>query len=93
VTGRRPPLLRLSEGDDWRQRAACARPGIDPEWFFPEPGHQGKRAKRICARCPVRDACLAAALAIPEAEDHGVRGGLTARERLRLRRQLAGRAR
>jgi WhiB family transcriptional regulator, redox-sensing transcriptional regulator len=92
VTGRRPPL-RPAGGGDWRQQAACARPGIDPEWFFPDPGQQGKRAKRICARCPVRDACLTSALAIPEADDHGVRGGLTARERLRLRRQLAGRAR
>jgi WhiB family redox-sensing transcriptional regulator len=91
VTGRR--LLRLPEGGDWRQQAACAQPGIDPEWFFPDPGHQGKRAKRVCARCPVRDACLTSALAIPEAEDYGVRGGLTQRERLQLRRRLARRAR
>jgi WhiB family redox-sensing transcriptional regulator len=91
MTGRR--LLRLSEGGDWRQQAACARPGIDPEWFFPEPGQQGKRAKRICARCPVQAPCLAAALQLPEREDHGVRGGLTERERLKLRRQQPRRVR
>jgi WhiB family redox-sensing transcriptional regulator len=89
------PLLRLrpSEGGDWRQWAACAGPGVDPEWFFPAPGQQGTRAKRICAGCPVRPVCLAEALAIPADDDHGVRGGLNAQERHRLRRELKGRAR
>ncbi len=86
----RSPVLSTAR---WRDRAACAAPGVDPEWFFPAPGQQGKHAKRICARCPVKAECLADALAVPEADDHGVRGGLTARERLRLRREPAGRAR
>ncbi len=76
----------------WRRRAACAAPGVDPELFFPAPGQHGKaaRAKRVCARCPVRVACLADALAIPPGEDHGIRGGLTPKERQhqRLRRRV-----
>jgi hypothetical protein len=72
---------------DWRQRAACARPGIDPEWFFPEPGGSGGRARRICARCPVKEPCLADALAAPAEQDShgGIRAGTSARERQQLR--------
>jgi WhiB family redox-sensing transcriptional regulator len=70
---------------DWRVRASCARPTIDPELFFPFPGEHGKaaRAKRICARCPVRAVCLADAMA--SRDEFGVRGGLTPKERQRLR--------
>jgi WhiB family redox-sensing transcriptional regulator len=64
---------------------ACTAPGVDPELFFPKLGGTAKPAKRICARCPVKALCLADALAIPAAQDHGVRGGLTRTERRRLR--------
>jgi WhiB family transcriptional regulator, redox-sensing transcriptional regulator len=74
----------------WRDRAACAAAGVDPEWFFPEPGQRATRARRICARCPVASACLADALATRE--EHGIRAGLTAHERDQLRRSRAGRA-
>jgi WhiB family redox-sensing transcriptional regulator len=74
---------------DWRQRAACTRPGIDPEWFFPEHGRSARRAKRICARCPVQAPCLADALATSPWDDvhGGIRAGTTARERERMRRR------
>jgi WhiB family redox-sensing transcriptional regulator len=73
----------------WRDRAACAAPGIDPELFFPEPGRRNgaAEAKRICARCPVRAPCLDEALATPLFLDDGIRAGTTALERRRLRRQ------
>jgi WhiB family redox-sensing transcriptional regulator len=70
---------------DWRERAACARPGVDPEWFFPEKGGSARAAKRICARCTVKAPCLADALATPPILDHGIRGGLTREERRGLR--------
>ena len=38
--------------------AACRRPGVDPEWFFPHRGQQTKRAKAVCSDCPERAACL-----------------------------------
>jgi WhiB family redox-sensing transcriptional regulator len=74
---------------DWRQRAACARPGIDPEWFFPQRGRSARRATRICARCPVQAPCLADALAAPAEQDEhgGIRAGTSARERARMRRR------
>jgi hypothetical protein len=50
-------------------------------------------AKAVCARCGVREACLADALAeeVDERQRHGVRGGLTATERavLSVRRPVA----
>jgi WhiB family transcriptional regulator, redox-sensing transcriptional regulator len=74
----------------WRDRAACAAPEVDPEWFFPDPGQRATRARRICARCPVASACLDDALATRE--EHGIRAGLTANEHEQLRRR-GGRAR
>jgi WhiB family transcriptional regulator, redox-sensing transcriptional regulator len=54
--------------------AACA--GADPALFFPERGdtETEARAKAICARCPVRAACLARAL--ENGERFGVFGGV-----------------
>jgi WhiB family transcriptional regulator, redox-sensing transcriptional regulator len=79
----------------WRRRAACAAPSVDPDLFFPTPGQHGKaaRAKRVCARCPVRAVCLVDALAAPSSEDYGIRGGMTPKERQSLRRdRTKGRA-
>jgi len=77
------------DSSDWRDRAACAAPAVDPEVFFPGPGERGKvaRAKRICARCPVRGECLAEGLAMPGLLDEGIRAGTTAKDRARIRGQ------
>jgi WhiB family transcriptional regulator, redox-sensing transcriptional regulator len=76
----------------WRDRAACASPGIDPETFYPAPGERTKvaRAKRVCARCPVQRACLAEALTMPAWLDEGIRAGLTAKDRSALRGRRRG---
>jgi WhiB family transcriptional regulator, redox-sensing transcriptional regulator len=73
----------------WRDRAACR--GTGPDLFFPERGESADPARQICARCPVRQPCLACAL--DKAITHGVWGGLTERERrvLRASRQRASR--
>lgn len=79
----------LFDGEDvpgWRRGAACARPGVDPQVFFPPEGWASDiaeaKAKRICAGCPVRDACLGEALAWENPlSRYGVFGGLTASER------------
>jgi len=74
---------------DWHADAACAQ--IGPELFVPdEPTReQTTAAKQVCARCPVRAACLADVLAWERpAYRHGVVGGLTANERRRLWTQL-----
>lgn len=66
----------------WRAYAACtAHPEVD---FFPERGHSTREAKAICATCPVKDACLEVALA--NGEKFGIWGGMSERERRRIRR-------
>lgn len=81
--------LRLADLDgrpeNWREQALCAQ--ADPEAWFPEKGHSTKDAKRVCARCPVKAECLEDALA--RDEPFGVRGGLSERQRRRLKHQAA----
>jgi WhiB family transcriptional regulator, redox-sensing transcriptional regulator len=67
---------------DWQERALCAQ--TDPEAFFPEKGGSTREAKRICSGCDVRAECLEYALA--NDERFGIWGGLSERERRRLRR-------
>ncbi|KFF95805.1 WhiB family transcriptional regulator [Streptomyces europaeiscabiei] len=70
----------------WQQRALCAQTGAD--FFFPEPGSSVREAKRICGMCEMRTACLQYALS--NDERFGVWGGLSEKERLRLRRAENG---
>ena len=82
LTGR-PAALTIADlhtaPDRGLSGAACV--GADPDLFFPEPGDTfaERRAKAICAGCPVRTACLAGA--IDRAEPVGIFGGLTETER------------
>ncbi|MDH6196772.1 WhiB family redox-sensing transcriptional regulator [Mycobacterium frederiksbergense] len=73
-----------TEDDQWQERALCAQ--TDPEAFFPEKGGSTREAKRICQGCEVRDACLEYALA--HDERFGIWGGLSERERRRLKRGI-----
>jgi WhiB family redox-sensing transcriptional regulator len=75
----------------WQDRAACQ--GDDLELFF---GHEGesrrdrtereRAAAALCAGCPVRDACLAHALVVPER--YGVWGGTTEDQRREMQHGL-----
>ncbi len=67
-----------------RRRALCAQ--TDPEAFFPEKGGSTREAKRICQGCEVKDECLEYALA--NDERFGIWGGLSERERRRLKRGI-----
>lgn len=71
--------------------AACLRPGVDPDLFFPEEGAgsnantvRSRVARLVCSTCPVRQRCLIDHLEMPE----GVVGGMTAAERSVLRGEL-----
>lgn len=68
--------------DQWQERALCAQ--TDPEAFFPEKGGSTREAKKICLGCEVRSECLEYALA--HDERFGIWGGLSERERRRLKR-------
>lgn len=68
----------------WDERASC-RDG-DPQLFF-APSGRDPVALSQCRACPVRRPCLEAALAIERGavlDTHGIRGGLTAPQRIAL---------
>ena len=69
---------------EWQEQALCAQ--TDPEAFFPEKGGSTREAKRICQACAVRDECLEYALL--NDERFGIWGGLSERERRRLKRDI-----
>jgi len=65
--------------------AACIGEPVD--WWFPKPNASTRAAKAVCRGCPVRQQCLDHAL--EHDERFGVWGGLTEKERSRLRRRRA----
>lgn len=72
----------------WQNAAACR--DVDTELFFPagttgEAAGQIDAAKRVCAGCDVREACLE--YAIETNQTYGVWGGYDEQERKRLRRK------
>jgi WhiB family redox-sensing transcriptional regulator len=69
----------------WQENANCL--GVDPDLFFPERGASTREAKAVCRGCEVRMDCLEYALA--HGEKFGIWGGLSERERRRVRRQRA----
>ena len=69
----------------WFRWASCI--GVDPELFFSTCGDRTDEAKAVCAECPVSEECLAFALATRE--KFGIWGGMSERERRRLRRARA----
>ncbi len=81
------PSLPWTAGSDddnaWRLQALCAE--TDPEAFFPDKGGSTREAKRVCTGCDVRAECLE--FALTSDERFGIWGGLSERERRRLRLQ------
>lgn len=64
----------------WQDHKACSV--ANAELFFPERGGSSSAARAICAKCPVRTACLRYAL--EHHEKFGIWGGTSERERRRL---------
>jgi WhiB family transcriptional regulator, redox-sensing transcriptional regulator len=84
LRGLPPPVV---EAYQWQDQAQCRHLSV-ALFFEPDTSRGGHReeherqAKQVCLGCPVIRECLEHALA---AEEHGVWGGLTARERAELR--------
>ncbi|MBA2577691.1 MAG: WhiB family transcriptional regulator [Euzebyaceae bacterium] len=75
----------LLESLPWAKQAKCLQ--AEPDTFFPEKGGSTREAKRICALCEVRAECLEYAL---ENDEHfGIWGGMSERERRRLKRRAS----
>lgn len=80
-------IQSFHNGDlDWQHLALCAE--TDPDAFFPEEGGSQRIPKEICNSCPVRLQCLEHA--IRNNETHGVWGGLSPRDRQKIRKQRLG---
>src|SRR5690554_4295589 len=82
------PGVRPADTDDdgvlaWQSDALCAQ--TDPEALFPGKGGSTRDAKRICAACEVKAQCLEYAL--QNDEGFGIWGGLSERERRKLRKR------
>jgi len=69
----------------WKDLSNCL--GVDPDLFFPERGASTREAKEVCRGCEVRIDCLEYAL--QNGEKFGIWGGMSERERRRIRRQRA----
>ncbi|WP_203137801.1 MULTISPECIES: WhiB family transcriptional regulator [unclassified Microbacterium] len=82
VPGVRTPQPDEDSALAWQSDALCAQ--TDPEAFFPEKGGSTRDAKRICTSCDVRSQCLEYAL--QNDERFGIWGGLSERERRKLKR-------
>lgn len=77
---RTPPAPHIAaEPPEWTYAALCAQ--VDFEIFFPDKGESPSPAKSVCRACPVVAECLAFGMDDP----YGIYGGMTARERSRLR--------
>lgn len=76
--------VALSSGFDlsWQDEANCK--GANADLFFPERGASTRSAKAICRECEVRADCLE--FAIVTGEKFGIWGGMSERERRRVRR-------
>jgi len=66
----------------WQDKALCAEVGGD--LWFPEKGESTREAKAVCRACPVRAECLADA--VERGERFGIWGGVSERQRVRMRR-------
>lgn len=77
------------DDNGWQDSANCL--GVDPDLFFPERGASTREAKEVCRGCVVRGECLE--FALQNGEKFGIWGGLSERERRRIRRQRAQAAR
>ena len=69
----------------WQQYSNCL--GVDPDLFFPERGASTREAKEVCRACMVQHDCLE--FALMNSEKFGIWGGMSERERRRIRRARA----
>lgn len=74
----------LAEDWEWQQHGLCR--GVDSSVFFHPEGERGharanraERAKVLCQRCPVLEACREHALSV--GEPYGIWGGMSEAER------------
>jgi len=67
----------------WAVRAECSSEDVDPGLFFPTANDDTSEALAICKRCEVCKECLD--FAIEANEPYGIWGGVTERQRRRMK--------
>lgn len=73
----------MTERGRWRG-AACQDEELDAElWFRPHSPAARRKARAVCARCPLAEPCFEYALADPDL--HGIWAGTTAKDRRLIR--------
>ena len=70
--------------EEWKLEGVCRT--VDPDLWYPENSSPAWEAKRLCRNCPVVTQCLEYAL--DNKEMFGIWGGLSPRERQRIRRDM-----
>lgn len=82
----RPPVEVVDDqiGLAWKAKAACR--DFPTDWWFHDhhKSDETKNAVAICNACPVRLTCLEWALQWPVHDLHGIWGGTSQRERIRI---------
>jgi len=84
-----PELVHLVRRPSWMHDALCREPGYAALNWHPRPRESAAPAIEVCQRCLVRDECLAFALDNDAHLPVGVYGGLSGKQRRRLRSQRA----
>ena len=72
--------LNMMDFPNFGKDAACD--GLDTEIFFEDTVPAAKKAKEICSSCPLKTICAEWGIRY---ENHGVWGGLSAKERFLMR--------
>ncbi len=67
-------------------KAECLKPDSPREMFYVDTSTEMEKALGVCARCPVLFAC--AEMAVLAFEEYGVLGGMSERERRRIRKEI-----
>ncbi len=87
-------ILGHTAASEWKNNAACTGNNSGSVFYaplHPEPKamrlRRERRAKALCASCPVRETCLEQAIAVDER--FGIWGGMTRRERNALAAHVA----
>jgi WhiB family redox-sensing transcriptional regulator len=75
--------LTSAETGHWQDDGNCA--GANQDIFFPGRGEDFTAGKAVCEKCVVKEKCLE--FAFKNGEKFGIWGGMTERERKRIRKQ------
>lgn len=84
-TTTKPAKITETTGSFIKRREGAVCSETDPEAFFPEKGGSTKVAKQVCLLCELKDECLNYAL--ENNQRFGIWGGLSERERRKLKKQ------